>query len=321
MISALRIVLSISLLVLVGWNVDWEAILNLSARARWESVFIIVFLVVVERLLSSYRWYSLLRIAGINVGYIEVTKLVYSTTFVGFFLPVGGGAEVLRVFGLGRATKDVPQAVASIIIERAIAVIALGLLTAVGLALARALVPVDIIVLTVAAIGVVGLILGALLHDRSQQLVIAALKRTPLSGVLRQAENTFGALRVYRAHPRALATSFLVGMLFQFSRILQVAVGAWGLNLAIPFWQIMAFMPAIIFLTLLPISIAAGLGVREAAFVFFFGLTGVEPFAAFTLSLYVYLISFATGLPGAYLYARRGFRINLEASSNAPDGE
>ena len=106
-----------------------------------------------------------------------------------------------------------------------------------------------------------------------------------------------------------MALGLLVAFAFQVLRILQVVVGAWALGIDLPVQYYFVIMPTIILLTLLPISIAAGLGVREAAFVHLFGLVGMAGDAAFSLSLFVYVISFAAGLPGAWMYARSGLKL------------
>jgi uncharacterized membrane protein YbhN (UPF0104 family) len=59
----------------------------------------------------------------------------------------------------------------------------------------------------------------------------------------------------------------------------------------------------------LPISIAAGLGVREAAFVYLFGLAGMPGDSAFGLAMFVYVISFSAWLPGGWIYARSGLKL------------
>ena len=84
---------------------------------------------------------------------------------------------------------------------------------------------------------------------------------------------------------------------------------AYTRDIELPVLYYFVIMPTIILLTLLPISIAAGLGVREAAFVHLFGLVGMAGDAAFSLSLFVYVISFAAGLPGAWMYARSGLKL------------
>jgi uncharacterized membrane protein YbhN (UPF0104 family) len=124
-----------------------------------------------------------------------------------------------------------------------------------------------------------------------------------------QLAKVYGCLDLYRQQPGPMAFGLLVALAFQILRILQVVVGAWALGIDTPVQYYFAIMPVIILLTLLPISIAAGLGVREAAFVHLFGLVGMPADAAFSLSIFVYVISFAAGLPGAWMYARSGLKL------------
>ena len=304
-----RVLCSGVLLALIFASVDWAQVVALVAESRLIAVPIVVFLVIVERMVAAYRWHQLLHAADIDVDYFEVVKLTFATSFAGFFLPAGTGAEVLRVYGLGKAIDDVPKALASVAIERVFAVMSLVLLTVLGLVLARNVVPAHVVSASVAGmlVLVVGLFAGL---NRGLQLALqATVRRIGFERFADTLGRIFGALHLYVANRRLLLPCLSIAVVFQLLRIVQVMVAGWALHLSIPAWQFLAFMPIIIVLTLLPISVADGLGVREASFVFFFGLAGADPAAAVGMSLYVYVLSFMTGLPGAYLFARYGFGV------------
>lgn len=306
---AIRVLCSGVLLALIFASVDWGRVYDLVAESRWIAVPVIVLLVVIERFVAAFRWYQLLHTANVNVDYLEVVKLTFATSFAGFFLPAGTGTEVLRVYGLGKAIDDVPKALASVAIERVFAVMSLVLLTVLGLVLARDVVPTHIVYACVAGmlILVAGLVAG--LNRALQAMLEGVVRRIGLERLADTLARVFGALRLYAANRRLLLPCLSIAIVFQLLRIVQVVVAGWALHLAIPAWQFLAFMPIIIILTLLPISVADGLGVREASFVFFFGLAGADAASAVGMSLYVYVLSFMTGLPGAYLFARHGFGV------------
>ncbi|MBM3134178.1 MAG: UPF0104 family protein, partial [Chloroflexi bacterium] len=64
------------------------------------------------------------------------------------------------------------------------------------------------------------------------------------------------------------------------------------------------FNPLIAFVLVVPISVN-GIGLKEVAFVFFFGLVGVERGAALSISLLFHLIIVLASLPGGLLWLRR----------------
>lgn len=118
---------------------------------------------------------------------------------------------------------------------------------------------------------------------------------------------------LYRREPVLLAKTFLYSVGVQLLGFLAVFLLAGGLGLNIEFLHIAVFLPLIILLTLLPISIS-GIGVREGAFVFFFGAVGIPPENALALSLLWFLSVVAAGLWGVveYLRIRAAFRSEKE---------
>jgi Lysylphosphatidylglycerol synthase TM region len=163
----------------------------------------------------------------------------------------------------------------------------------------------------VAWLGLVALVGGTalLMWPPFRALTLRLLPGVRLGTLRVQLAKVYDCLDLYRRQPGPMALGLLIAFAFQVLRIVQVVVGAWALGIDLPVPYYFAIMPTIIVLTLLPISIAAGLGVREAAFVHLFGLFGMAGDAAFSLSLFVYVISFAAGLPGAWMYARSGLKL------------
>jgi uncharacterized membrane protein YbhN (UPF0104 family) len=70
-----------------------------------------------------------------------------------------------------------------------------------------------------------------------------------------------------------------------------------GLQLDLSVWDCLALFPAVILVTIIPISFA-GWGLREGAMVAFFGFAGVDPDTALALSLAFGVTLLAAALPG-----------------------
>ena len=63
-----------------------------------------------------------------------------------------------------------------------------------------------------------------------------------------------------------------------------------------------AILPIVNIMTMIPITFS-GIGIREGAFVYFFGLKGIEPEPALALGLLFFSIQVATSLLGGVAYA------------------
>ncbi len=130
-----------------------------------------------------------------------------------------------------------------------------------------------------------------------------------LPGKLRFLVTLSDYFHLYRSDRVLLAKTFLYSLGVQLLGFGAVYWLAHGLGLTISLLHIAVFLPLIILLTLLPVSIS-GLGVREGAFVFFFGALGLPPEKALALSLLWFLSTVAAGLWGLieYLRVRAAFR-------------
>jgi uncharacterized membrane protein YbhN (UPF0104 family) len=305
---ALRAAVSIGLLAWVISGIDLAAASRVVLRADLLLVPVIFALVIAERLLASLRWYLLVR-GDPRVTYWRITRLLFTTTFAGFFFPGTVGVELLRVYSLGRGIANVALAFSSVLVERIQALTALAALTLVALASAPPGMPPEIAPTAWLGLGALAGGTALLLWRPFRDLTLRLLPGARLDGLRFQLAKVYTCLDLYRRQPGPMAFGLLIALAFQVLRILQVVIGAWALGIDLPVQYYFVIMPVIILLTLLPISIAAGLGVREAAFVHLFGLVGMAGDAAFSLSLFVYVISFAAGLPGAWMYARSGLKL------------
>jgi len=97
--------------------------------------------------------------------------------------------------------------------------------------------------------------------------------------------------------------AYCLSIVIQVLSILMIYIIARGMGQNLSFTALFVFVPIIMVITMIPISIA-GLGVREGAFVVLFGLTGVPPEVAASIS-FLWFLSIATGsLVGLVEYAR-----------------
>jgi uncharacterized protein (TIRG00374 family) len=92
---------------------------------------------------------------------------------------------------------------------------------------------------------------------------------------------------------KLLFKGFLYSIVIQLSVIFTVYILASGMGLDIPFFTFVVFLPIIFIVTLIPVSIS-GIGLREGAFVLLFGIIGLAPDKAMTLSL-IWFISVVIG--------------------------
>jgi len=98
------------------------------------------------------------------------------------------------------------------------------------------------------------------------------------------------------------------------TNIMVIYVAAQGLGLEIAFWQVLALVPAVLFLSQLPISFA-GWGVREGSMVIALGLVGVPANMSLAVSVVFGISLLVISLPGSMLW----FSIRNRASTVAQE--
>ena len=91
----------------------------------------------------------------------------------------------------------------------------------------------------------------------------------------------------------------------QVLRIVQAWFLGRALGVTAPPEAYFAFIPLILLVMLLPVTIN-GIGTSQAAFVWLFGRAGVPAPQAFALSVLFVALGIVGNLPGALLYARGG---------------
>jgi uncharacterized protein (TIRG00374 family) len=102
---------------------------------------------------------------------------------------------------------------------------------------------------------------------------------------------------------RTIAKAFLLSLAVQMLSILMISLIARGMGQRPSFAALFVFVPLIITVTMVPISIS-GLGVRESAFILLFGLVGISPEASASISFLWFLSIAAASLLGLAEYVR-----------------
>ncbi len=110
-------------------------------------------------------------------------------------------------------------------------------------------------------------------------------------------------LQLYRSRKGILVRCFIYSILIQLIIILSVYVLAMGISLHTSFLSLLIFMPIITLVSFLPLSIS-GIGLREGAFIFLLGSTGIPAEKSMTLSIIWFTSVFVAGVWGLFEYLR-----------------
>jgi glycosyltransferase 2 family protein len=304
----LRIAISLVLLAVLLILIDLGEAAALIARTDPALFAAMLALALGDRVLSAYRWWMLLP-DGPGVTFLRVQRLIFVSSFLGYFMPGAVGVEITRAYGFVRTTKDLGRALSSLLVERVLAMIMLALLVLFGLLLS----PPDLLPAAIpplAAAGLVCLVLGMalLMTGWFRRLTFLLLPGTPLAPVRAKLAEVYDALDTYRVQPGRMVWAAAVALVFQLGGVAIAVAGAWALGSELGIVPFLVIVPVVSFLAFLPISVG-GFGVRELGFVSLFGLVGMSPAMALSLAFLVHAVSILAVAPGAWLYWRRGLAL------------
>jgi uncharacterized protein (TIRG00374 family) len=302
-----RVLVAAGLTAYLLWRSDPSAVLAALAGTEWSWVVVVIALVLVDRALMAHRWIVLLCVVDPRQRppLKRLLEIFFVSTFVGSFLPASVGGDAVRAYSVARERVSGADAVASVFMDRMLGVASLLIMAVPGLLLARDLASSGVVLLgllvtaaacvaTMTMIFSVGAAIGSL---------VAAV---PVSRLQRSGRAVIESIQRYARFHVQLLNVLGASILVQVFRVLQAYCLGRALGIPLGPGSYFAFVPVILLIMLLPITIN-GLGTSQAAFVWFFGRAGVPHAAAFTLSVLFVGLQIVGNLPGALLYAASAF--------------
>jgi uncharacterized membrane protein YbhN (UPF0104 family) len=296
-----RIAVAAGLTGYILWRSDPSAVAAAAAGVDWRWIGAAVLLVLVDRALMAYRWVVLLCTieADRRPPMAPLMRVFFVSTFVGTFLPASIGGDIVRSYSLARLNVDTGDAVASVLMDRLLGVASIFLMALGGLLLARDL---------ARNAAIVGGLLAAALAGAATLLLIfnpgtaALVARLPFDAARRTGTKVVDSIRKYANHSPQLLAVLGCSLAVQGLRIVQAFCLGRSLGIDAPLAVYFAFVPLILLIMLLPVTVN-GLGTSQAAFVWFFARADVTSAAAFALSVLFVALGIVGNLPGAVLYA------------------
>ncbi len=292
---ALRVALGGAVLALLLWRYDSRTIFQVLARERMEFFAATVGIYVVGLAVSAFRWQVLAALNGLGGRYREYLAYYFLGMFTNVFVPGLVGGDAARALCLGRRRKQLDTAVASVVADRGVGLLALFWFAAAcalllgGLPLPRA---------TVCVIAAIGF--GSFIGYLAAPLLASAIGRLPA-----RLERLLEPMTPYLLRPQALIPAIVLSVILQTSlAVCQYLLGV-GLGLRISLSTMMLVVPIANVFTSMPLTFN-GLGVREATYLVLLGLAGVNRQDAIALGLLWFAATLLGNLSGIIAFVSIG---------------
>lgn len=323
--TLIRLAISIAFLVVLFWRLPDVSLRDVvpdevtGSTVAWIAVAVAVH--VVAYVLQTARWASVSETLGIHLPFRRMFSHLLAGEFVSNALPTSFGGDVVRVVRQGRDTGDFADAFAATALERLTGWLVLPFISTIALAVQPDLLgqgAASVIALVTNGLTVVALVtvLWVAGHERGAGRLIHS------AGWRRYVGAVHLGVVAFRSRRAQVARVLGAGFGFQLLQCLSVYAAARALGLdQVTALVTLAFFPPAAILQNMPLALG-GLGVREAAFVLFFGSLGVADADAIALGLLVYLVFIAASLAGAPSFAfGRNRALGETAPSPPPAGQ
>lgn len=256
------------------------------------------FMYVAALLGGTFRWKLLL---PERFTIRRLFSLYMIGAFFSSFLPGVIGGDAVKAYYLNKDAKKLSLTVASIFMDRYLGYVALILLGMMGVPFAFGLIGGTPYIWVMPAF-FVAFVLGSFLFFGLQ-----------LGKRFNVVSEFYEYFVTFKDKKGIVLKAILISAVIQILGFLSVALLAYAMGEHIPLYMYFVFLPIVITITTLPISIS-GIGVREGIFVLLFGLIGVRPETATSLSLAWFFSSFVGGLPGLAFYIRHSNKPEVKNS-------
>jgi glycosyltransferase 2 family protein len=299
---AVRVFVGIGLTALLLWVSDPRAVVNAARGADLRYIGLACLLVIFDRILMAYRWWTLLSplSTGERPSFGIVMRVFFISTFVGTFLPASVGGDAVRAYGLSRHGVGGMNAVASVLMDRLLGVVSILIVGVAGAMLARELIDVRLFFSALALLGAACAVgVAVVFSPRLASAAAGLLERLPQGKDA--GHGLIVAIQRYGAHRSDLANVLACSMTVQVLRVLQTYCLGLALGLSVPLGIYFALVPLILLIVLMPVTIN-GIGTTQAGFIWLFGRAGVASAPAFALSVLFLGIAVVGNLPGGLLY-------------------
>ena len=291
--------MGVALILWYGFNLEWQQVLSLLRQGEPESLAVASGLIGLSIAIATGRWALLLKPIKAQVSFCRAACMTLVAVFYNVFTPGGIAGDAVRAVQsthLGLAGSD---ATSSVITDRILGLLGLTALALGGLTMNWAtFVSVDLAGLFVVLVPLIALSVPALYSRRVSRLLSRWL---PVVGRAREILGGLNAsLKIYRQARTVVIVGFVLSVISNLLIVVSAYALAVGIGVRVPFGYFLAFLPPILVLSTLPITVG-GFGIREGAYLLLFPMVGASKVEALGTSLLFTLTLVAVALCGGVL--------------------
>ena len=280
---------------------------------NWLYIAILIPIMVLLVALKAVKWNMLITAYKIKLPFARA----FWTWLIGFSISLitpGKVGDFARAYYI-KDKADLGKSLTTVIIDRIIDVIALFVMTLLGLVIfISTFVRSGKIALPIAALFAL-FVVGVVVFLKKRLVTFIArpffnkLAPANYKPKLRKLYHDFyGGVEEMNKNKKPVAFSVVITFAAWFISVFQFYIMALALGINVAYTFMLVVFPVILLLEALPISFS-GLGTRDAALIFFFSFVSIGPEAAVSLSILLLIVNYATAIPGFILWFKNPIKL------------
>lgn len=276
----LKLLVTLGFLAWVVLKVDWAQVLfYLEAITFWKLI-LYAFFIVLGIGISSYKWRLLAQFKGLRHSFSDYYRFYLTGTFINNFMPSFIGGDTFKAYETGKPEKKYIEAASAVMADRITGLIGMTILALLFSFLNFKIVLGNHFLFLINLALALSLLLDILIaKTRNFRVWKKFLDRLPqkIARFIIEVQDYSSSGIIFKA--------VSLGMLFQF---IGVAVANlllfWALGIHIDIFNYLSVIFLISLISSIPISIN-NIGVKEWAYVAFFGIYGLDAAAVVTVAI------------------------------------
>jgi hypothetical protein len=287
----IRAGLGVAVVAALLWHYDARPVFRILSRERPECFAAAVAIYLGGQFLCAYRWQLLAEMLKVYATFWEFVAYTFLGMFTNLFVPGLLGGDAARAIYLGRPRNRLGEAVASVVVDRAVGLVGLFWLAAASaIFLNYAPLPRSVITPTI-LVGALALFgyLGSPLIARLIPVMPRPIRRAG------------GMVAPYLHHPERLLIPITLSIALQMALAVGQYALAVGLGMNTPLSLFLLCVPIANVVASLPLTLN-GLGIRESAYLVLFGMAGMGKDDAIALGLLWFAAMVISGLTGGIAF-------------------
>lgn len=283
------------------------------SEADWRYLLLAVLVIPLVYVITGYRWWLLLQGLEVPIALGRALQINMVGAFYNTFMPGSTGGDVLKAYYAAKnAQEHRTRAVMSVIVDRAIGLIALIIMGGVAASFqwevpeCRRVAMAALVIIVTLAVGIVVVGYGPVRRALGLEWVLGKL---PMQDKVVKATE---AMRLYKRRPGMVLATLLMSFPVHGTVVVSAMFAGWAFGLNIKPMYYWVVVPTVVLSGALPIS-PQGAGVMEYFAIKLLQPRGVTVGQAFALTLSIRLVQIIWNLLAGLLVLKGGYHAPSEA--------